>query len=281
MYTNTTANGIIVLPSEYSVYEILHPCFCWVCLMALFVTSTWAFVPDCLRKSEWHRYDAMRLWSFICTLVFGWFCLLASVITKTWCSSFLCSFVLVFINNNYVMWRTRDAMRFITNYKTKNLKHMPVDFIFSAWSYSKILLWNLHFEAHGVYGDVVRISRRARYRMGVNGIHVLRQLQIRFIFLSPSLRPRGLVVSCDAVYVVQHLLNKGPGAWFRRVVTWTSFNLSNISPFSQIRNKVQKFSLKKIHLKLSSAKCRTFYSSLNALIPIGGRDYAVFFLMGN
>ena len=48
----------------------------------------------------------------------------------------------------------------------------------------------------------------------------------------------------------------------RQAITWIIAHLLSIGPlggnFSEIRSKIQNFSFKKMHLKMSSAKCRSF-----------------------
>ena len=55
----------------------------------------------------------------------------------------------------------------------------------------------------------------------------------------------------------------------RQVIIWTNAGMLLIGPlgtnFSEILIKIQIFSLKKIHLKMSSAKCRPFCLGLNVL----------------
>ena len=58
-------------------------------------------------------------------------------------------------------------------------------------------------------------------------------------------------------------------AWRRQAIIWTNAGILLIEPlgtnFSEILIRIQAFSFKKMHLKMSSAKWRLFRLGLNAL----------------
>ena len=69
----------------------------------------------------------------------------------------------------------------------------------------------------------------------------------------------------------------------RQAIIWTNAGILLIGPlrtnFSEILSEIQSFSFKKMHLKMSSAKCRPFCFGLNVLTPFGARSSACTWIM--
>ena len=63
----------------------------------------------------------------------------------------------------------------------------------------------------------------------------------------------------------------------RQAITWTNAGILFIRPlgtnFSGISISIETFSFKKMHLKISSARCRPFCLGLNVIIPVLHRDH--------
>ena len=79
----------------------------------------------------------------------------------------------------------------------------------------------------------------------------------------------GLVTKYGLIDLVQHRSGNGFLSIWCQAITLTNVHLSTIGPqgtnFNEIWTKVRSFSFKKIHLKMSSAKCLPFCSGLNVL----------------
>ena len=101
------------------------------------------------------------------------------------------------------------------------------------------------------------------------GFHFLLWIKVPLIQHEPfnSLRPSDAYIGVSNLTIISSDNGLSPGR--RQAIIWTDAGILLIGPsrtnFSEILIGIQTFSFKKMHLKMSSAKCRPFGLGLNVL----------------
>ena len=130
------------------------------------------------------------------------------------------------------------------------------------WALSKMTDVKIHFGNGSVW--ISRVSQS-------NGT-IYRQQVINLIWLTHKtwLYHWGRVTHICVNKSISIASDNGLSPGRRQVIIWTNAGILSIGPlgtnFSEILIEIQTFSLKKICLKLSSAKCRPFCLGFNVLI---------------
>ena len=100
--------------------------------------------------------------------------------------------------------------------------------------------------------------------------HVSRNISVSALFRVNSLRPSDAYICVGKLTIIGS--DNGLSPERRQAIIWTNAGILLIGPlgtnFSEILIEIQTFSLKKMRLKVSSAKRRPFCLGLNVLRPI-------------